>query len=152
MKKFVNFRFVVLFALVMLANVVAYGQDNVIDEVVWVVGDEAILKSEVEEARLSALYEGRKIDGDPYCVIPEELAVQKLFLHQARLDSIDVPESEVIQRVDAMTNHWIQMLAQGRKWRNISSNSRIKLRHRYVKLCVRMRVKDLLCKKCNKNL
>ena len=58
MKKFVNFRFVVLFALVMLANVVAYGQDNVIDEVVWVVGDEAILKSEVEEARLSALYEG----------------------------------------------------------------------------------------------
>ena len=76
MKKFVNFRFVVLFALVMLANVVAYGQDNVIDEVVWVVGDEAILKSEVEEARLSALYEGRKIDGVPYCVIPEELAVQ----------------------------------------------------------------------------
>lgn len=115
MKKFVNFRFVVLFALVMLANVVAYGQDNVIDEVVWVVGDEAILKSEVEEARLSALYEGRKIDGDPYCVIPEELAVQKLFLHQARLDSIDVPESEVIQRVDAMTNHWIQMLGSREK-------------------------------------
>ena len=115
MKKFVNFRFVVLFALVMLANVVAYGQDNVIDEVVWVVGDEAILKSEVEEARLSALYEGRKIDGDPYCVSPEELAVQKLFLHQARLDSIDVPESEVIQRVDAMTNHWIQMLGSREK-------------------------------------
>lgn len=79
MKKFVNFRFVVLFVLVILADTAMYGQDNVIDEVVWVVGDEAILKSEVEEARLSALYDGRKIDGDPYCVIPEELAVQKLF-------------------------------------------------------------------------
>ena len=115
MKKFVNFRFVVLFVLVILADTAMYGQDNVIDEVVWVVGDEAILKSEVEEARLSALYDGRKIDGDPYCVIPEELAVQKLFLHQARLDSIEVPESEVIQRVDAMTNHWIQMLGSREK-------------------------------------
>lgn len=115
MKKFVNFRFVVLFALTMFANVAAFGQDNVIDEVVWVVGDEAILKSEVEEARLSAMYEGRKIDGDPYCVIPEELAVQKLYLHQARLDSIEVPESEVISRVDAMTNHWIQVLGSREK-------------------------------------
>ena len=45
-----------------------YAQDNVIDEVVWVVGDEAILKSEVEEERLRAQYEGHKLDGDPYCV------------------------------------------------------------------------------------
>lgn len=52
---------------------------NVIDEVVWVVGDEAILKSDVENERLNAQYEGRHFDGDPYCVIPEELAVQKLF-------------------------------------------------------------------------
>ena len=56
-----NFKFVVLFALTLLAGSTVYGQDNVIDEVVWVVGDEAILKSEVEEARMSALYEGRKL-------------------------------------------------------------------------------------------
>lgn len=48
------------------------------------------IKSEVEEARVSALYEGRKFDRDPYCVIPEEIAAQKLFLHQAALDSIEV--------------------------------------------------------------
>ena len=92
-----------------------YGQDNVIDEVVWVVGDEAILKSEVEEARMSALYEGRKFDGDPYCVIPEEIAVQKLFLHQAALDSIEVAESEVIQRVDQMTNMYIANIGSREK-------------------------------------
>ena len=85
MKMCMNFKFVVLFALTLLAGSTVYGQDNVIDEVVWVVGDEAILKSEVEEARMSALYEGRKFDRDPYCVIPEEIAVQKLFLHQAAL-------------------------------------------------------------------
>lgn len=98
-----------------LAVSVVYGQNNVIDEVVWVVGDEAILKSEVEEARLSALYEGRRFDGDPYCIIPEELAIQKLYLHQARLDSIEVSETEVIRRVDEMTNRWIQMLGSREK-------------------------------------
>lgn len=115
MKKFINFRFIVLSALAMLANVATYGQDNVIDEVVWVVGDEAILKSDVEEARLAALQEGRRFDGDPYCVIPEELAVQKLFLHQAVLDSIDVPEAEVVSRVDNLTNYYIQQIGSREK-------------------------------------
>ena len=110
-----NFKFVVLCALTLLAGSTVYGQDNVIDEVVWVVGDEAILKSEVEEARMSALYEGRKFDGDPYCVIPEEIAVQKLFLHQAALDSIEVAESEVIQRVDQMTNMYIANIGSREK-------------------------------------
>ena len=39
--------------LMLFAVVSVYGQDNVIDEVVWVVGDEAILKSDVENERLN---------------------------------------------------------------------------------------------------
>ena len=93
----------------------AMAQNNVIDEVAWVVGDEAIWKSEVEEARLSALYEGRKFDKDPYCVLPEEMAVQKLFLHQAELDSIEVSDAEVLQRVDYMTNMYIQNIGSREK-------------------------------------
>ena len=115
MKKFVNFRFIVTLVLAVFANVVTYAQDNVIDEVVWVVGDEAILKSDVEEARLEALYKQRRFDGDPYCIIPEEIAVQKLFLHQAKLDSIDVAESEIIQRVDMLTNMYIQEIGSREK-------------------------------------
>ena len=60
-------------------NISSFAQNNVIDEVVWVVGDEAILKSEVEKLRLEL---GGSISGNPYCVIPEQLAVQKLFLQQ----------------------------------------------------------------------
>lgn len=115
MKKLVNFKFVVLFALLMLTGSVMYGQDHVIDEVVWVVGDEAILKSDVEEARMNAQYEGRKFEGDPYCVIPEELAIQKLYLHQAVLDSIEVSESEVLQHVEMRTNQYIQMIGSKEK-------------------------------------
>ena len=115
MKICMNFKPVMLIVLMLLGSFSAYGQDNIIDEVVWVVGNEAILKSEVEEARMSALYEGRKFDGDPYCVIPEEIAVQKLFLHQAELDSIEVSESEVIQRVDYMTNMYIANIGSREK-------------------------------------
>ncbi|MBQ8501034.1 MAG: peptidylprolyl isomerase [Bacteroides sp.] len=115
MNKCMNFKFAFLFALTVWMSTALYGQDNVIDEVVWVVGDEAILKSEVEEVRMNNLYHGVKIDGDPYCVIPEQIAVQKLFLHQAALDSIEVSESEVISRVDYMMNSYISNIGSKEK-------------------------------------
>ena len=92
----------------LLAAMPIVGQDNVIDEVVWVVGDEAILKSEVEQERRNAQYEGRRFDGDPYCVIPEELALQKLFLNQAEIDSIEASESDVIAYTVQMVNDNIE--------------------------------------------
>lgn len=101
--------------LMLFATISVYGQDNVIDEVVWVVGDEAILKSDVESERLNAQYEGRKFDGDPYCIIPEQLAVQKLFLHQAAIDSIEVSEQEVIERVERQTSWLIDQIGSKEK-------------------------------------
>ena len=101
--------------MLLLLSVTTYGQNNVIDEVVWVVGDEAILKSDVESERLNAQYEGRKFDGDPYCVIPEQLAIQKLFLHQAELDSIDVSEQEVLSRLEQQTNWLIDQIGSKEK-------------------------------------
>jgi len=99
----------------LLASVSAFGQNNVIDEVVWVVGDEAILKSDVENERLNAQYEGRKFNGDPYCIIPEQLAVQKLFLHQAEIDSIEVSEQEVLSRLEQQTNWLIDQIGSKEK-------------------------------------
>ena len=90
-------------------------QDNIIDEVIWVVGDEAILRSEVEEERLRAQYEGQPIAGDPYCVIPEQLAIQKLFLHQAELDSIEANESSVSHQVDMRMNYYISQIGSKEK-------------------------------------
>ena len=99
----------------LLASVSAFGQNNVIDEVVWVVGDEAILKSDVESERLNAQYEGRKFEGDPYCIIPEQLAIQKLFLHQAELDSIDVSEQEVLGQLERQVNWYIDQIGSKEK-------------------------------------
>jgi peptidyl-prolyl cis-trans isomerase SurA len=82
----------------------AQERKNVIDEVIWVVGDEAILKSDVENARMEFLQQGQRFEGDPYCVIPEQLAVQKLFLHQAAIDSVTVSDADVFQEVDMRLN------------------------------------------------
>ncbi len=89
--------------------------ESVIDEVIWVVGDEAILRSEVEEERLRAQYEGQQISGDPYCVIPEQLAVQKLFLHQAIIDSVEANESSVSHQVDMRLNYYINQIGSKEK-------------------------------------
>ena len=81
---------------------------SIVDEVVWVVGDEAILKSEVEAMRLQAQQEGRRWRGNPDCAIPEQLAVQKLFLNQADIDSVEVDNSEISDRVESQLSYWIE--------------------------------------------
>jgi len=90
-------------------------QSNVIDEVIWVVGDDAIFLSDVENARLSAQMQGDKIEGDPYCTIPEQIAIQKLFLHQAKLDSVDVSDSQVSGDVERQVNYAISQLGSQEK-------------------------------------
>ena len=90
-------------------------RDNIIEEVVWVVGDEPIYRSEVETQIQQMQYEGQKIEGDPYCVIPEMIAVQKLYLHQAKLDTIVVSESSVMQEVDMRLNYFIDQLGSKEK-------------------------------------
>ena len=88
---------------------------SVADEVVWVVGDEAILMSDVEMLRAQLEAEGQNIEGNPDCRLPEQIAVQKLFLHQAALDSIEVTEAEVAQGVEQQINYWISMVGSKEK-------------------------------------
>ena len=98
-----------------LLTVPAVSQDNVIDEVVWVVGDEAILKSDVEQARMYFMMSGQKMEGEPYCVIPEQLAIQKLFMHQAVIDSIEVTDQEVLNEVEREMNMRVSQIGSREK-------------------------------------
>ena len=94
-------RKLICLALVAMNSLFAVAQNDVIDEVVWVVGDEAILRSDIERVRNGY---GSQMKGNPYCVIPEQLAVQKLFMHQAELDSITVSDADVSRSVEAEIN------------------------------------------------
>ena len=90
-------------------------ESSVADAVEWVVGDEPILKSDIEVMRMQMEMNNTRTDGDPDYRIPEQIAIQKLFLHQAALDSIEVTESEVQSGVEQQLNAWIQMVGSKEK-------------------------------------
>ncbi|MDE6117293.1 MAG: peptidylprolyl isomerase [Duncaniella sp.] len=89
--------------------------DNVVEEVAWVVGDEPIWKSEIEETYQNMLYDKVPINGDPYCVIPEQLAIEKLYLHQAEIDTVEVSDNMVMQQVESQINYYINSLGSKEK-------------------------------------
>ena len=97
------------------ANSDSVHMGTVIDEVIWVIGDEAILKSDVETYRMQAAMEGVKWNGDPDCMIPEQIAVQKLFKHQAQIDSIEVTDADVAPEVEQHINYWLEMVDGSRE-------------------------------------
>ncbi len=96
--------------------IVAMAQNNnIIEEVAWIIGDEPIYKSEIEQAYQDAQQDRVPIVGDPYCVLPEQIAIERLFLHQADLDTVEVQEAMVQQNVDGQMNYLITNLGSREK-------------------------------------
>ena len=108
-------KFISGIAAILFSVLAVSGQESVIDEIVWVVGDEAILRSDVEEQRMRFQYEGTKVEGDPYCFIPEQLALQKLFLDQAKIDSVYADEASVSSQVDMRISYLISQVGSKEK-------------------------------------
>ena len=106
----------VLLAGILLGGLLSVNaQNNIVEEVAWVVGDEPIFKSEIEEQYMQMQYERTSIAGNPYCVIPEQIAIQKLFLHQAKIDTVEVQDAMIMQQVDGQINYYIANLGSKEK-------------------------------------
>ncbi|GHV63974.1 peptidylprolyl isomerase [Bacteroidia bacterium] len=98
---------VLLLFLPLLCSV--FAQKNVVDKIIAVIGEEVILKSDIENEFLQE--QGQQMissSGDYRADILEKLLIQKLLIAQARLDSVitteaDV-ESEVAQRIEYFVN------------------------------------------------
>ncbi|KAA6301947.1 MAG: Chaperone SurA [Candidatus Ordinivivax streblomastigis] len=106
-------------------------QDNVIDEVIWVIGDDVILRSEVEKMRLEMQSYGERMEGDPYCFIPEQLAIQKLYLHQAKLDSVSIADGNVFSYVESMLKNNINRIGSKEKLEEYTGKTLNVLREEY---------------------
>ncbi|MCM1521880.1 MAG: peptidylprolyl isomerase [Muribaculaceae bacterium] len=126
--------------------------DNVAEEVVWVVGDTPIWKSEVEDTYQSMLYEKIPIDGDPYCVIPEQMAVEKLYLHQADMDTVEVSESMVMQQVEAQLNFLINQLGSKEKVEQYFNKSLPALRVQYHDMIANRQRVQMVQRKLTQNI
>lgn len=88
----------------------AQPRQRLIDEVVASVGDDAILSSDIEYQYGQAMIEGVNFNGDMKCHILEQLLVQKMMLNQAKIDSVEVKDNEVMQQVDARLNYFTQQV------------------------------------------
>ena len=119
-------------------------QDNVIDRVEWVVGDKAILRSDIEESIRYWLSTGRKFDGDPYCVVGEDLAVQQLFLHQAAIDSIEVDETMIMRKVDAQMDYVIQQIGSKEKLEEYFDKNSAEIREMYREQLYNMEMMEMM--------
>lgn len=104
-----------IIALLLGVAVQASAQNNIAEEVAWVVGDEPIYKSDIEEQYMQLQYERQPIEGNPYCVIPERMAIEKLFLHQAKIDTVKVQDAMVIQQAESRINYFIANLGSREK-------------------------------------
>ena len=63
---------------------------EVIDQVVAIVGENPILYSEIQGQKLQILQQGGELDGNIDCYLIEEFMTQQLLIHQAEIDSLEV--------------------------------------------------------------
>lgn len=141
---------ILTFILAVVAYAGVSAQNNIAEEVAWTIGDQPIYKSEIEETYQQMLYDRMPIKGDPYCYVPERLAIDKLFLNQADIDTVEVQAAMVAQQVDSWINFLItnlgtkekveeyfrKSLPELREWRTemVTNQSRIEqVKHSMVK-------------------
>jgi len=82
-------------------SIALQAQSEVIDQVLATVGGEIVLMSEVEEQYSLMASQQRPVNEETRCLILEQLLANKLLINQAKLDSIEVSESELETQLDA---------------------------------------------------
>ncbi len=111
-------------------------QDNIVDEVIAVVGADAILKSDVEEMFYRMQAEGYDYEGDLKCKLLEDMLIQKLLLNQAILDSIEVSENTVMSQVEGRINYFISQIGSREKMEEYFNKNTFELKE-YLRTVVR---------------
>ncbi len=79
-----------------------------IDGVAAIVGNDAILESDIEGAYTQAQMNGIDMDESDKCHILEQLLTEKLLAYQGQVDSLEVSENDISNSV----NQKMQMLTQ----------------------------------------
>jgi peptidyl-prolyl cis-trans isomerase SurA len=104
---------VILFFITTLVN--AQPSANIVDQVAAVVGNNIILKSEIESQYQQFLQQGNYSNVDLKCKILDQMLLNKLLVHQANVDSITVDESQVMQKIESNMAYFIQQIGSAEK-------------------------------------
>jgi len=107
-------------------------QNNVVDQIVAIVGNEPVLKSDIENEFMKAQAENR-ISGafDYKAFLLEEQLIQKLLLAQAKLDSITVTETEVENQLNQRIEAFISRIGSREKLEKYFQKSLIEIKDEF---------------------
>ena len=109
-----------IFALISIVTIcvsATYGQQQVIDKIVAVVGKNIIMQSDIEEQYMQYRLQGG-IKGSASsirCEILEDLLFRKLMLNQAELDSIEVTDAQIESEMDYRIRYYLAQLGSQEK-------------------------------------
>ncbi|WP_321280628.1 peptidylprolyl isomerase [Marinifilum fragile] len=102
--------------LLFLSILTLNAQDNVVDKIIAVVGNQVVLKSDVEQRFISLKAQGYTSGSvDLKTEIFEDLLIQKLMIAQAAIDSIEVTEQEVEEDLSRKMEMYIQRIGSKEK-------------------------------------
>lgn len=102
-------RHTIYIAMLMLGISAQAQQMKLVDKVVGVVGGDIILYSDIE-MQYQQMSGEQDMPEDARCQIFDQLLLEKLFVNQARIDSVMVSEEEVEAELDQRLNYFIAML------------------------------------------
>lgn len=121
-----------IFILILLFTVVVstpvFSQDKTIDQVIAVVGDNCVLKSDIENQFLQMESTSDFRGVDLKCNILEELLYQNLLLHQAALDSLSVSDKEIDSQLDRRIRYFVSQVGSEKKLEEYFNKSIIEIK------------------------
>ena len=130
--------FVFLGLLAVVSPLKAQQQGQIVDGIAAIVGDEVVLRSEVNQYTIqTALQMGIDIQKNPEKLkalkkqVLENLIVQKILLQKAKEDSIEVDDSQVDQALDNQIQQWIQQMGSQEKVEEYFGGSLSKIKRRF---------------------
>lgn len=112
-------------------QLVAQEDGKVLDKIIAVIGDNVILKSDLETQIVSLRANGVLIDDKVKCEMLEEILYQKLLLHQADLDSVVVSENEVESEIDRRMNYFIAQIGSEKKLEQYYKKSMLEIKEEF---------------------
>ncbi len=92
------------------ANPLVAQDKVVVDQVIGVVGSNAILESDIINQKRQMEAEGMDLGANPVCALFDEMLYQKLLYNQAIIDSVEVDEEQVEQVLERRLRYFIQQI------------------------------------------
>ena len=95
----------------------------VLDEIIGVIGDEIVTKSEVEAKYSGMISQGMVVTDNSRCEVLEDVLYSKMLLNQAKLDSVEVSDGQVDGEMDRRIRYFISQFGSEEAMENYYEKS-----------------------------